>query len=142
MRASFGPSGVTFYRDASDPKFSGLRFAKGEHALLHFIKRWLNQRGFLLIKKRAQKDGHLIGDIHQPYLRCREPQASVPHVYLWSGFYQLRGAEEDWNGGTVSLRLETDVFGIGQDTMAIIARLCRQHPHEMRVECRVLGLHR
>jgi hypothetical protein len=135
MKAAFseGCSCVTFYREAGDPRFHGLKFAKGDHALLHFIARWLDARGFDLIKKRAQKDGHMIGDQYQPYLRCRKPQPSVPHVMVWSGFYALRGANEDWNRGQVSLLLETDCFERGQDTEALVAALCRQHPAEMRL---------
>ena len=45
-------------REPGDPRFHGLRFAKGEHSLFRFIANWLNARGFDLIKKRAQKDGH------------------------------------------------------------------------------------
>ena len=53
MRAAIseGCSCITFYREPSDPKFHGLRFAKGEHALFRFIARWLNSRGFDLIKE-------------------------------------------------------------------------------------------
>ena len=29
---------------------------------------------------------------------------------VWSGFYALHGANQDWNRGQVSLLLETDVF--------------------------------
>lgn len=134
MKAVFseGCSCVTFYREAGDPRFHGLKFAKGEHALFHFIARWLVARGFDLIKKRAQKDGHMIGDQYQPYLRCRKPRGGVPHVMVWSGFYALRGANEDWNRGQVSLLLETDCFERGQDTEALVAALCRKHPAEMR----------
>ena len=133
MRAAFseGCSCVTFYREAGDPRFDGIRFAKGEHALFRFVARWLNARGFDVIKKRAQKDGHMIGDQYQPYLRCRKPRAGVPHVMVWSGFYALRGANEDWNKGQVSLLLETDCFEKGQDTGALVAALCRRYPSEM-----------
>jgi hypothetical protein len=140
MKASFDigqrDGCVTFYRDKTDPRFHGMKFARGEHGLMHHIAKWLNARGFDLIKKRAQKDGHLIGDIYQPYLRCRKPRKDVPHIYIWSGFYQLRGADADWNDGEVTLLLEIDVFGKGQDTMREIATLCRRHPDEMRMECR------
>ena len=76
MRAAFseGCGSVTFHREASDPKFHGSRHAKGEHALFRFIGKWLNAHGFDVIKKRAQKDGHMIGDQYQPYLRCSKPR--------------------------------------------------------------------
>ena len=117
MRASFGLDGgfVTFHRDSTDPKFYGVKFAKGEHALFHYLKGWLNDRGFSLVKKRVQADGHLMGDEYQPYLRAT-------NVMIVSQFYALRGAEEDWNGGTVTLGLVCDEQGA-----AAIRRLCRQH---------------
>jgi hypothetical protein len=134
MQAAFseGCGCVTFYRQQTDPKFHGLRFARGEHRLFRYLVRWLNARGFDLIEKRAQRDGHMIGDSYQPYIRTRKPKADKPHVYVWSGFYALRGANEDWNrDGRVSLLLETDCFLKGQDTEALIRALCRQHPDEM-----------
>ena len=134
MHAVFSDGYVTFHRDENDPRFYGTRFAKGEHALMHCIAKWLNARGFDVIKKRAQSDMHMIGDQYQPYLRCRKPLPGVPHVYIWSGFYALHGANEDWNTGEVTLLLETDVFGKGQDTMAMIADLCEHHRGEMRME--------
>ena len=43
-----------------------------------------------------------------------------------SQFYALRGAEEDWNSGTVTLGTPATPLS-GQDTAAAIRRLCRQH---------------
>lgn len=134
MNAVFSDGYVTFHRDKTDPRLYGTRFAKGEHGLMHRIAKWLNARGFDVIKKRAQDDSHMIGDQYQPYIRCRKPRRSVPHIYVWSGFYALRGANEDWNRGRVTLLLETDVFGKKQNTMAMIADLCRHHPGDMRIE--------
>ena len=134
MKAVFSEGYVTFHRDKADPRFHGAKYAKGEHALMHRIAKWLNARGFDVLKKRAQKDGHMIGDQFQPYIRCRKPRKDVPHIYVWSPFYALRGANEDWNAGRVTLLLETDVFGKGQDAMAMIEAICRQHPGEMRME--------
>ena len=122
---------ITFYREQGDPRFDGLRYAKGEHALFRFIGKWLNARGFDVIKKRAQKDGHLIGDQYQPYLRTLKPRAGVPHIMVWSGFYALRGANQDWNQGQVTLLLETDCFERGQDTEALVTDLCQQHPDDL-----------
>ena len=39
-----------------------------------------------------------------------------------------------WNKGRVTLLLETDVFGKGRDTAAMIADLCQQHPDTMRIK--------
>lgn len=126
MRIKFEGESITLIREADDPKFYGARFAKGEHNLLSFLKKALNALGFDLIKKRAQKDGHMIGDEYQPYLRARQarhPKANLPHIYIWWGSYALRGANEDWNNGEVTLLLETDVFEKGQDTLGVIRQL-------------------
>ena len=92
---------VTFVREAGDPTFHGIKHAKGEHALFYFLKKWLNEHGFRFIKKRAQKDGHMVGDEFQPYLRSE-------HICIISGFYALRGANEDWNKGEVTLDVHAD----------------------------------
>ncbi len=128
---SEGCTCITFYREPGDRKFHGMKYAKGEHALFRFIANWLNRHGFDLIKKRAQLDGHMIGDQYQPYLRTRKPRAGVPQIMVWSGFYALRGANEDWNRGQVTLLLETDCFERGQDTEALVAKLCRIHPTDL-----------
>ena len=82
-------------------------------------------------KEAAQLDGHLIGDPFQPYIRTRKPRPGVPHIMVWSGFYALRGANEDWNHGQVTLLLETDCFERNQNTEALVAALCRIHPGDL-----------
>jgi hypothetical protein len=129
MKAIFSQGSVTFVREATDPRFHGIQHARGECRLFHYIAKWLNVRGFDIIKKRAQDDMHMIGDEYQPYLRCRKPLKNIPHIYIWSGFYALRGANADWNRGEVSLLLETNVFDKGQDTMAMIRTLCEDDPN-------------
>ena len=136
MRAVFEDGSVTFLKDQGDPRFHGAKHAKGEHALFRFITRWLNAHGFNLIKKRAQKDGHMVGDEYQPYIRCASRQKSAPNVMILSGFYALHGANEDWNKGNVQLSLETDCFGTGQNTKAAIRDLCEAHPGEMTFKAR------
>ena len=123
MQANFlvspGSGLVTFIRGEDDPKFYGNVHAKGEHALFYFIKRWLNARGFNLIKKRAQQDGHMLGDEYQPYLRCMSKTALArgcdnpkingwvsPHIMIYSGIYAIRGANEDWNEGKTELQIQ------------------------------------
>ena len=118
---------VTFTREANDPKFYGIGHAKGEHALFNFIKKWLNERGFKLVKVRAQDDGHLVGDEFQPYLRVTKdwPRNDIPHICIISGFYALRGANEDWNKGEVTLNFHGDYWEKNQDTFAIVKKLCK-----------------
>ena len=99
MKIEFSPGGgsVKLTREPGDPKFYGTRFAAGEHALLHHLKIALNKQGDDLIKKRVQKDGHMMGDEFQPYLRTRGPRSRGRQVMIYSGFYALRGANDDWN---------------------------------------------
>ena len=127
MKAIINKNYITFKREEGDPKFYGTMHAKGEHALLHFIKKWMNARGFSLIKKLAQKDGHMVGDQYQPYLRTSSPKKHFPHVYIISTFYAIRGANEDWNKGEVTLALWGDIFKKGQKTDEELETLVR-HP--------------
>ena len=104
MKIVWYENAVKFIREENDPKFYGIRFAKGEHNLFHFLKEALNAGGANdFIKKRAQKDGHMLGDEFQPYLRTRSPRSPGRNVMIYSGFYALRGANEDWNQGEVTL---------------------------------------
>lgn len=135
MKAHFDVGSVTFTREEGDKRrYHGTVHASGEHTLFHNLAKWLNARGFNVIKKRAQKDGHMVGDEYQPYIRCAQPSGrksvpkGIPHIAIISGFYALRGANEDWNKGSVELNLHTDFFRQGQDTFAMIAALCDQHP--------------
>lgn len=123
MKAVFNNNSVKFIREENDPKFHGIKAAKGEHGLFRFITKWLNAHGFDVIKKRAQKDGHMLGDEFQPYIRTRKPSKGVPHVMIYSGFYALRGANEDWNKGEVVLQVEYNCFGKYQDTLDMIKAL-------------------
>lgn len=95
---------VTFFREPGDPKFYGFKLAAGEHKLFHFLKRKLNEEGNDLIKKRIQKDGHMMGDQYQPYIRTRKRTSKGLNIQIFSGFYALHGANEDWNkDGEVTL---------------------------------------
>lgn len=127
MKAVFESGCVTFTREPGDPKFYGTCGAKGEKALFHFIVKWLNARGFQLIKKLIQRDGHMMGDQFQSYIRTpTRHRKDVPHIYIVSGFYALRGANDDWNKkGEVTLMLHTDVFEQDQQTYRMIHDLCQ-----------------
>lgn len=103
-------STVTFIRESTDPKFYGVKYAKGEKALFHFLKGELNKQGNDFIKKGIQKDGHLMGDQYQPYLRTRSPKSPGLNVAIYSGFYAIRGANEDWNDGEVTLCVEEPMW--------------------------------
>ena len=112
---TFGTHGtITCIREEGDPKFYGIVHAKGEHGFLHFLKKWLNQRGCNLIKKLMWKDGHLMDD-YQPYLRTKSERSAGPHMYIYNGSYAIRGAEEAWNKGSVTLSLVSNVFNKEND---------------------------
>jgi hypothetical protein len=116
MKIEFKQNSVTLTREPGDPKFYGIREAKGEHALFHYLKTELNKQGNNLIKKRAQKDGHSrevyfkMSRSYQPYLRTRSSKSPGINVAVYSGFYQIRSAAEDWNEGQVTLMVEPDFW--------------------------------
>ena len=117
MQVKFHPHSATFTREPGDPKFYGMVHAKGEHGLFLFIKRFLNARGFNLIKTNMDREGQMMGDRMQPLLRvAKKRSGDTPDIALFSGFYQIRGANEDWNKGSVTLDMETDYCQTGQDT--------------------------
>jgi hypothetical protein len=131
MRVIFDGDAV-FIREDGDPRFHGIKRARGESALLNYIMKWLNARGFRLFKKRAQDDGHMIGDEYQLYLRPPvRSRMSVPHIFIWNGNYAIEGANQAWNKGSVRLTLETNCFGRGQDTKVLIREICQAYPDEM-----------
>jgi len=134
MKAVFSEGYVTFHRDKTDPRFHGNRFARGEHNLFQFVKKWLNVQRLRRYKKRAQKDGHLIGDVYQPYLRCRKPGVGIPTST--SGPASMRCVEPTRNGmaGKSRCYSKPTCSGKRQDTMSMIAALCQRHPDEMRME--------
>ena len=104
MEINVKGNAITFVRGEKDPKFYGVAKAKGEHALFHYLKKYLNSLGFSFIKKRIQADGHLMGDEFQPYLRSKTNSEGV-YIAIYSSFYVLRGAEKDWNEGKVILSI-------------------------------------
>ena len=87
-------------REAHDPKYYGVRNAAGESALLYAIKKQLNDTHSLgLIKKRMWKDGHMVDDMQQ-YLRNADWS-----VAIYNTFWQIRGADVDFNKGEVVLTI-------------------------------------
>ena len=114
VKFSIGPDAgnVTITRDESDPKFyrsggwGGGHGWEAEHTLMYHIKKFLNERGFHLIKKRMSSDGHLYGSDPTPYICppvCQTVvQAQTPQIYIYDGNYALRCSNEDWNKGEVA----------------------------------------
>lgn len=109
MKLKIDSHTITLYREDGDPKFYGVTNAAGESGLLHYLKNELNSRGFHLIKKRMWKDGHMVDEMQQ-YLRTDKARPDVPNVFIWNGSWAIRGAEQDWNEGRVTLEMDFDVF--------------------------------
>ena len=66
--------------------------------------------GYDLIKKRMWKDGHMVDD-RQQYIRARKKTGDPERdIMIWNTFFQIRGANEDFNRGEVFLGLEKDIF--------------------------------
>lgn len=117
MNIKVDSSYVTFVREDSDPKFYGAQQAKGESGLFHWLKQQIAMKHHDLplnfpkdwIKKRMWKDGHMVSELQQ-YLRTRKPisiaeDGTLLHLCMYNGHWAIRGAEEDWNEGSVTLSM-------------------------------------
>ena len=113
MLLQFKGNKLIVKREATDKKYYGVVNAAGESNLLHAIKNELNKQGYDLIKKRMWKDGHLVDDMQQ-YLRTRKKGAGKGEgkkdIYIYSNFWAIRGANEDFNSGQLVLSVDYDVF--------------------------------
>jgi hypothetical protein len=109
MLITFKGNTLTVIREENDPKYYGTVNGAGESKLLHAIKQQLNKQGYDLIKKRMWKDGHLVDDLQQ-YLRTRAKGKGNADIYIYSPFWALRGANEDFNKGEVNLTVVYNVF--------------------------------
>lgn len=99
-------------REPGDPRFTGDGNAAGESRLLYHVLLELKKQGHDVIKKRMGKDGHLVDDCQQ-YVRTRNKRSPQPHVAIYSGFFTLRGANDDFNQkGEVELDVVRDIFGV------------------------------
>lgn len=106
MKVTINPTNIVIKREAPDPKFYGVVNAAGESKLLHHLKKYLNAKGYDLIKKRMHKDGHMVADMQQ-YLRTRKINAKT--IMIYNGRWQIEGAEVAWNAGhNTTFILETN----------------------------------
>lgn len=92
-------------REKGDKAYHGVVNAAGESALLYNAKKILNAKGHNFIKVRMNKDGHLV-DEYQQYLIDRKSG-----IAIFSPFFAIRGAEEDYNKGEVVLSVENLLKG-------------------------------
>lgn len=109
MKLQFNGNCLTVTREDTDQKFYGIINGAGESKLLYAIKNELNRMGYDLIKKRMWKDGHLVDDMQQ-YLRTRKKGAGKADIYIYSNFWAIRGANEDFNNGILELSVDYNVF--------------------------------
>lgn len=109
MKLQFTAHNLFVTREETDKKYYGDQFAAGESRLLFDIKNALNKQGYYLVKKRMHKDGHLVDDIQQ-YLRTRKRGAGKADIHIYSPFFALRGANEDFNNGYLALNVDYDIF--------------------------------
>jgi hypothetical protein len=118
MKLTFKGNTLTITREETDKKYYGTLNGAGESKLLHDVKNELNKQGYDLIKKIMWKDGHMVDDMQQ-YLRTRKKGAGKADIYIYSGFWAIRGANDDFNNGEVVLNVEYDVFNEGQKDLII-----------------------
>lgn len=109
MKLEFKDNCLIVTRESNDKKYYGIANGSGESNLLNDIKKELNKQGYDLIKKRMWKDGHLVDDLQQ-YLRTRKKGSGKGDIYIYSNFWAIRGANEDFNKGELTLSVERNVF--------------------------------
>ena len=127
MEVSVRKTSVTCEKSSADPRFHGVKEARGESRFLYHVKKHLNKivyKGSLMlplgdkeelilvktpfIKKRMHKDGHLVSDMQQ-YLRTKKPikiNGKKHHVALYNDHWAINGLNEDWNDGEAVIRME------------------------------------
>jgi len=119
------------YRQPADPVFRPNRsrsswsppgWYAAESRLLYNIQKALNLRGYNLLKKSMQQDGHMFGSEFTQYLRSRNLN-DVPSFYLYHANYALEIAAESFN---VLGRAEfAVVYGAGREDNPEFERTCR-----------------
>lgn len=109
MKLNFGTGSLTVQREEGDPKYYGRKDGAGESKFLHAVKEKLNTEGYVLIKKRMWKDGHLVDDTQQ-YLRTRKKGKGKGDIFIYNHNWALYGADERFNEGSVTLTVVYDIF--------------------------------
>lgn len=101
MKLEIREHDIVLTREASDPKFYGVRNGVGESRLLHYLAQHLRRLGHDVIKKRMWKDGHLVDDLQQ-YVRTRSHESGF---MIFNAGWSIQGGETSWNAGQVILAL-------------------------------------
>jgi len=93
-------------RTLGDPKFKDGGWGSAESRLLYHVKKILNGQGHDFIKKRIQKDGHMMGDEIMQYLRSRNVRKD-PVIAIYDDNYAIRNSAQEFNKyGHVIFRVE------------------------------------
>jgi len=133
MRLQFAGSNLTLIREEHDPKFYGVKEAKGESNLFHWLKKQLAQqhpdvpKNFpsQWIKKRMWKDGHMV-DAMQQYLRTQKPVFTKDgigfYLCIHNPMWAIQGADFYWNQGSV--RLITEIITICEPELTTADPAC------------------
>jgi hypothetical protein len=124
MKLKVNGNTLTVLREKGDRRYST------ESNLLYAIKKMLLDASIPVIKKRMWKDGHLVSD-YQLYLRA--PYSSFPGFHIYSEYFAIRGANQDWNkDGEACLTIAFGEQAYGQKgdpachREAFLARLARK----------------
>jgi len=132
MRISIDVDRCECIREKNDPRFYGIKDAKGESNFLYFLQQYLNNRKIItmndngspvhviiqgrneennlknrFIKKRMYKDGHMVSDMQQ-YLRTTKSVMFYGNkclMALYNDHFAINGLEEDWNNEKAVLRV-------------------------------------
>lgn len=96
-------------REPGDPKFTGVKDAKGESRLLYHVQKELKKQGYDFIKKRMWKDGHLVSSLQQ-YLRERNKNGDRC-LAIWNSDWDILRSEESFNRKGVTYFSVIDMKG-------------------------------
>jgi hypothetical protein len=99
MKIKLTETSLTVTAEKSDPKFYNSKntWGSAESRLLHYIKKALIAQGHDVIKKRMQKDGHMVGNEETQYIRSRKIQNGKPYMMIYDGMWAIRQLQEEWN---------------------------------------------
>jgi hypothetical protein len=87
-------------REPGDPAYYGDHQAAGESRLLYNMKKKLNAQGRKFIKTRMVNHGHMVDDCQQYLIEHKTK------IAIYSPFFALRGANDDYNKGEVIFTVE------------------------------------
>ena len=103
MKLIFEERKLRVIREPKDPKYYGIKNAKGESLLLYAILQKMRSMGYDVIKKRMWKDGHLVDEMQQ-YIRMRDCSRC-----WFNNNWAIRGLDEYFNEFGEAVLLSADL---------------------------------